>query len=320
MNGSTAIFGWMASLSDQTRARALRALERQELAVAELCDVLQLPQSTVSRHLKVLADEGWIGSRREGTSRLYRMSGAELGPAARKLWGLLREQLGQGETARQDDQRLERVLAARRTGSQAFFASSAGQWDRLREELFGRSFDLRALPALLDEDWRVGDLGCGTGRIAEALAPFVAQVIAVDSSAAMLKAARHRLGGLANVELRRGEMERLPLEDCSLDAAVMALVLPYLPEPDRALAEAARVLAPGGRLLLVDMQPHEHAEYRQQMGHLWLGFPEQQTRGWLEAAGFSRILYRPLPPEGGARGPALFAASARREGRSPTDC
>ncbi len=314
MSTSPAILAWMSSLSDPTRARVLRLLERQELAVAELCEVLQLPQSTVSRHLKVLADDGWAGSRRDGTSRLYRMSEAN-GSSARRLWSLLREQLSESGTARADDQRLERVLAARRNQSQAFFASTAGRWDKLREEMFGPSFDLRALPALLDEGWTVGDLGCGTGGLAESLSPFVAKVVGVDSSAAMLSAARRRLKGAANVELHRGEMESLPLPDSSLDAALLVLVLHHLPEPPLALAEVARVLRPGGRVLVVDMQPHEREEYRIEMGHAWLGFAPDALERWLAEAGFERARLRPLPPDPAAKGPPLFAATAFRRPR-----
>jgi SAM-dependent methyltransferase len=310
MATSPTILTWMSSLSDPTRARVLRVLERQELAVAELCEVLQLPQSTVSRHLKVLTDDGWASSRREGTSRLYRMAQAH-GSAGQRLWSLVREQLASGDTARQDDQRLERVLAARRTRSRAFFASTAGRWDRLREELFGQSPDLRALPGLLDETWTVADLGCGTGPIAEALAPFVERVIGIDTSPEMLRAARRRVGGLANVELRRGDVEALPLADDSVDAAIAVLVLHHLAEPQRALGEIGRVLRPGGRLLVVDMQRHDRAEYRQQMGHVWLGFTAEQLDGWLTEAGFERARVHPLPPDPAARGPALFAASAR---------
>ncbi len=312
------ILALMSVISDPTRARTLRLLERQELAVAELCDVLQLPQSTVSRHLKVLSDEGWIGSRREATSRLYRMSSEGLDAPARRLWALVREQLGQAETARHDDRRLERILAARRAGSQAFFATTAGQWDRLRDELFGRAFDLRALAGLADERWVVGDLGCGTGGIAETLAPFVGRVIAVDSSAAMLKAARRRLSQLDNVELRRGEMEALPIDDRSLDAALITLVLHHLAEPRRALEEAARVLRPGGKLLVIDMQPHDRTDYRAQMGHVWLGFSEEQMIRWLSECGLTHLLWRPLPPEPGAKGPSLFAATARLAAGAPT--
>jgi ubiquinone/menaquinone biosynthesis C-methylase UbiE len=312
MATAPAMLTWMTSLADPTRARALRLVERQELTVADLCAVLQLPQSTVSRHLKVLADDGWVAARPEGTSRLYRMTLDTLDPAARRLWALLREQTARTPVAAQDDQRLASIVAERQTRSQAFFSSAAGQWDRLRREMFGERFDLHALAGLVDDEWTVGDLACGTGQIAEALAPFVRKVFAVDRSRAMLKAARQRLGGLANVELRQGELEALPLDDRTLDAAAMCLALVHLGEPRAVLREAARVLRPGGRILLIDMLEHDRSEYQQQMGHVWLGFAPAQIAGWLEEAGFERVRVRPVPPAPQASGPALFAASARR--------
>ena len=312
MSTAPAMLAWMTSLADPTRARALRLVERHELTVADLCAVLQLPQSTVSRHLKVLADDGWVAARPEGTSRLYRMTLDALDPAARRLWGLLREQTARTPGAVQDDQRLASIVAERQTRSQAFFSSAAGQWDRLRREMFGERFDLHALAGLLDEEWIVGDLGCGTGQIAEALAPFVRTVIAVDRSRAMLKAARQRLGGLGNVELRQGELETLPLDARTLDAAAMCLALAHLGDPLAVLREAARVLRPGGRLLLIDLLEHDRREYEQQMGHMWLGFSAAQIAAWLDEAGFERARVRPLPPAAQATGPALFAASARR--------
>jgi ArsR family transcriptional regulator len=235
-----------------------------------------------------------------------------LDPAARRLWGLLREQTGRTPVAAQDDRRLASIVAERQTRSQAFFSSAAGQWDRLRREMFGERFDLHALAGLLDEDWTVGDLGCGTGQIAEALAPFVRKVIAVDRSRAMLKAARQRVGGLANVELRQGELEALPLDDRALDAATICLALVHLGDPPVVLREVARVLRPGGRLLLIDMLEHDRREYEQQMGHVWLGFAPAQVAGWLADAGFERVRVRALPPAPQASGPALFAATARR--------
>jgi ArsR family transcriptional regulator len=302
----------LATLTDATRDRLLLLLESQELTVSELCAVLQLPQSTVSRHLKALADAGWITSRAEGTSRLYIMGRERLDPAARKLWLLVREQVGATRAATQDQRRLQGVLADRRTRSQEFFSSAAGRWDRLREELFGPTVHLQVLLGLVDDRWVVGDLGSGTGAVAEALAHVVERVVAVDNSPAMLAAARRRLAGVDNVELRRGELEQVPIESGTLDAATLVLVLPYLPQPERVLHEAARVLKPGGRLLVADMLPHDREAYRQQMGHVWLGFSERQIGEYLRDAGFADLRIRPLPSDPRAKGPALFVATAKR--------
>jgi len=302
----------LSVLGDVTRSRILLLLDRHELTVAELCAVLQAPQSTVSRHLKALADAGWVTGRAEGTSRLYSVGRAEIDPPVRRLWQLVREQVAGVPAAIQDARRLEGVLAERRTKSQEFFTSSAGQWDRLRTELFGRSFHLLALLGLLDDAWIVGDLGCGTGQVAMALAPVVRRVIAVDDSAAMLQAARRQVRALDNVEVRRGRLEALPIDDGALDAAVCVLVLHHVAEPETAFAEVARVLRPGGRFLLTDMMPHEREAYRQQMGHVWLGFSEEQIARYLTNAGFEDCRIRTLPAEPKAQGPSLFAASARR--------
>lgn len=306
------IFDRMSALADTTRSRLLLLLERQELTVSELCAVLQLPQSTVSRHLKVLGDEGWVQARAEGTSRWYRMVPERLEAPARRLWQLVREQISGSGAVLQDAQRLQSVLSLRRSKAQEFFSSAAGEWDRLRGDLFGRRADLQALLGLLPEGWTVGDLGCGTGHVAEALAPFAAQVIAVDDSPAMLDAARARLTGFENVEVRGGDLASLPIEDRSLDAAVLFLVLHYLVEPARVIAEVARVLRPGGRLLIADMTPHEREEYRQQMGHVWLGFTQHQIAQWAEEGGLEAPRYRALPADPTAKGPTLFAASARK--------
>lgn len=320
MNGlsteGAAFLGWMNALADPTRARTLRLVERHELTVAELCAVLQAPQSTVSRHLKVLADDGWLSVRPDGTSRLYRLAADELGPAAKRLWALLREQAAQMPMAEEDDRRLVQVLAERRSRSQAFFSSAAAHWDRLRREMFGDRFDLRALVALFDPDWCIGDLGCGNGQMAEILAPCVGRVIAVESSSEMLEAARRRLGGQDNVEIRRGELEALPIDDASLDAATMSLVLHHVADPAEVLRETARVLRPGGRLLVVDMLEHDRVEYKRDMGHVWLGFAPPALERWLEDACFERIRIRPLPSEPTAKGPSLFVAAATRSSPS----
>jgi ubiquinone/menaquinone biosynthesis C-methylase UbiE/DNA-binding transcriptional ArsR family regulator len=304
----------LQTLAEPIRNRLLVLLERHELTVGELCEALQLPQSTVSRHLKVLADDGWVTSRADGASRLYRMLLADLEPAARRLWQVVREQVEQSPAASRDAERLRSVLAERRSRSEEFFATAAGQWDRLRTELFGSRTELLPLLGLLDPAWRVADLGCGTGQLSQQLAPFVGQVVAVDTSAAMLRSARARLGGLANVEIRRGELEALPIDDQSLDAAFLVLVLPYVAEPELVIGEAARALRPGGRLLVTDLMPHERAEYRQTLGHQWQGFEEEQVLSWLGAAGLERGVYRALAPEASARGPRLFTLAGWKPG------
>ena len=307
-----AIFDDLTTLADATRGRMLLVLERQELTVSELCAVLQLPQSTVSRHLKTLADAQWVSSRRDGTSRYYTLARDDRDAHTRRLWSLLREQIAVTPGADQDARRLKGVLGRRQTKSEEFFASAAGQWDRLRSELFGGASALRALPALLDADWTVGDLGCGTGETSAALAPFVARAIAVDRSGDMLQAARRRLREAKNVDIRRGDLESLPLADRELDAAVLMLVLHHVPDPAAALREAARALKPGGRLVVCDMLPHDHEEYKQQMGHVWLGFGDDQLRRLLGGAGFGEIRIAPMPVDPQAKGPALFVAGARR--------
>ena len=318
-----AILDHLASLADATRSRLLLLLDRHEITVTELCAITQLPQSTVSRHLKALADAGWISARAEGTSNVYTMLDArdEMDPAARRLWLLVREQVGSTPAAAQDQRRLQRVLSERRTKSQEFFSSSAGQWDRVRDELFGDRFHLAAFAGFVDSAWVVGDLGCGTGQVSAALAPFVSRVVAVDASAAMLQAARKRLHGpgkidnvdhVDHVDLRRGDLEALPIDDARLDAATLMLVLHHVPEPEKALAEVARVLKPGGRLIVVDMLPHDREHYRQQMGHVWLGFSEDQTRRMLGGAGFEEARIVALPPDARAKGPGLFVGTARK--------
>ncbi len=306
------IFDRLSALADPTRSRLLLLLDRHELTVGELCSALQLPQSTVSRHLKTLADEEWVTARADGTSRRYTMPGSSLDPGARRLWHLVRDQVGATPSARHDLSRAERVLQERRTTSQSFFSTRAGQWDKLRTELYGSTADLTPLGALLEPMWRVGDLGCGTGQTSAAIAPFVASVIAVDEASAMLAAARKRVTGLGNVELRSGRLEDLPIDDATLDAAVLSLVLHFVVDPVLVLTEAVRVLKPGGRLLVVDMLPHEREEYRAAMGHLWLGFSEEQLTGWLHDAGMSHIRIVALPPDPQAKGPSLFTARAVR--------
>jgi len=312
------IFSQMSVLADDARSRLLLLLEQQELTVGELCTILQLPQSTVSRHLKTLSDNGWAASRPDGTRRLYRALPDGLDAASGRLWRLARDQVVGTASAEQDARRLAGVLAERRTRSREFFDGAAGQWDHVRDELFGRRSLLLGLLGLLDPGMAVADLGCGTGAVSEALAPAVRRVFAVDGSRVMLEAARERLEPFRNVEIHQGELEALPLKDAEVDAATLILVLHHLPDPGKVVREVGRILRPGGRLLIVDMLPHDRVDYQQEMGHVWMGFDERRIRGYLSGAGLNETRYRALPSDPSAKGPALFAATAARTAHDRT--
>jgi ArsR family transcriptional regulator len=307
-----ALVAWMESLADPTRLRLLLLLERHELGVAELCDIVQLPQSTVSRHLKLLANQHWVRSRRHATTRLYRMVLDELRPPARKLWLLAREQTDAWPTVQQDQFRLARRLRDREDASQLFFAGAAAQWDKLRAELYGDRFVAAACCALIPPDWTVADLGCGTGALAAELSPYVHQVIGIDNSAAMLKTAARRTAELKNVRILRGDLQAIPLEDGSCDAALLLLVLTYLPRPEVVLREMARIIKPGGRAVVVDLLPHDRDDFRRQLNQRHAGFAADTMESFLREAGFDRPAVRPLVPQANTRGPALFLATGQR--------
>ena len=313
-NATTTLLRRMQSLADESRLRLLHLLSRHELGVSELADVLQMPQSTVSRHLKVLSDEGWTRSRRQGTNHLYRLLDSELDAPARKLWVLTRDQTAADTSIRQDDMRLARVLRDRESDSQSFFAGAAAEWDKLRSEMYGQSFSLSALLSLIPGRYVVADLGCGTGQISKQLAPHVQQIIAVDNSAAMLKAARKRFGETPNLDLRRGDLTAIPIDSGACDAALLILVLAYLEDPSAVLTELARILKPGGQASIVDLLPHNRSDFQRHMLHRHAGFVPDALRKMLADSGFvdqqTRII--PLIPDPGAKGPALFLATATR--------
>jgi ArsR family transcriptional regulator len=305
------VYDRLQTLADETRARLLLLLEAHEFTVSDLCAALQLPQSTVSRHLRVLADGGWVVSRADGTSRHYRV--AELDSAASDLWRVVRGRVAEAPSSRADAERARAVRARRRDRSREFFSAAASDWDRMRGELFGESAELLPLFDLLDPGWTVADLGAGTGALAARISPFVERVVAVDSSSEMLSALESRLGDAPNVESRVADLESLPIEDGVCDLAFMLLVLHYIVEPPDALREAVRILKPGGRLILVDMREHDREEYRTSMGHVWTGFSRERIEGWGRDAGFEHVSVRPVPADPDAAGPLLFVASLRKD-------
>jgi ArsR family transcriptional regulator len=302
------ILDWMDALSESTRLRILRLLEKQELSVVEICSVVQLPQSRVSRHLKLLAGQGWVRLRRHGTANFYRMVLDEVDPPARQLWLLTREQTAHWPTFEQDSLRLATVLEARKSRSDEFFEGAAGEWDQIRRKLYGHAYEQLALLALLPADWVVADLGCGTGHVVIELARCVQHVIGVDRSLPMLQTARDRVAGMDNVTLHQGDLESVPVADDACDAAVLMLVLTYVTEPTAALREARRILRPGGRLVVLDLLRHDDEEFRRRMGQHHLGFEESALASQLAAAGLADVASRPLSPAEQAEGPALMLA------------
>ena len=314
MNATAAspILDRLSALGDETRARILALLERSELTVTELASVLQAPQPSVSSHLKTLAAEGWVEARIEGRNRHYRLSPG-LDTPARELWRIVREQIGEGGVYAADAERARAVLERRRLRSAEFFARAAERWDEVREQRFGPGASLLPLLGLIPRDAVIADLGVGTGSLTETLALVAGRVIGVDRSEQMLAAASLRLARVANVELRRGDLERLPLADGEVDLAILALVLHYVVDPPTVLAEVRRALRPGGRVLLLDMRLHDRGPlYAEEMGHVWPGFDPDRVRGWLDDAGFGEARAVALPPGRDASGPLLFLASAVR--------
>ncbi len=301
----------LSAIADQTRLRLCRVLEKAELSVGEVARVLQMPQSTVSRHLKTLRSADWIRSRAEGTATLYRFILDELPEASRSVWMSIREEAAPRADLDQDDRRLESVLHARQQNSLSYFGRVAGEWDEIRTQLFGNGFTSAGLLALLPPDWIVADLGCGTGNAAELLSRHVDRVIAIDQSEPMLEAARLRLNGCSNVECRVGDLNDLPLPDSSVDATMCVLVLHHIADPGEAIREMARVIKPGGTALVLDMLEHTHEDYRHTMGHTHLGFdPNRLGQAFLDA-GFRSFRSTQLPGLPEARGPGLFALTAR---------
>lgn len=312
------IYEHLSILSEPLRVRLLHLLQREELGVGELTRILQVPQSTVSRHLKALDVGGWVARRSEGTATWIRMAHERLPTEALELWRVVADSPTHAQVFGEDEARLEGVLAARRIDSAEFFGRVGPEWDSLRRALFGEGFAVPALLGLVPGDWVVADLGCGTGAVTEALAPAVGRVVAVDREEAMLEAARRRLAGFSNVELHRADLRALPVADEALDAALCMLVLHHLDAPAEALAETRRALRPGGRVIVLDMVEHDRENYRSSMGHRHLGFSREVLAGHAAEAGLVLDDYRTLPREVEAQGPALFVARLRRPASDPS--
>ncbi|MFZ5425759.1 MAG: ArsR/SmtB family transcription factor [Thermodesulfobacteriota bacterium] len=265
------------ALSDETRLRVLRLLLRFELNVGEIVGVLDMGQSRISRHLRILVEGGLLSARRDGLWVFY---AAEKSAFLDSISPHL-DDCGPDE----DLVRASEALAARLSETRRFFNSIAPDWRAMRREVLGDTDLESIIAALLPECGTVADLGCGPGELLTALAPKSRRLIGVDASPAMLDLARGNVK-LAGASLRVGELEHLPMANAEVNAAVLSLTLHHLSDPLAALREAHRVIAPGGRLVVVDYLKHESELMRERFGDRWLGFAREELSGWLSQAGF----------------------------------
>ncbi len=269
-------------LADATRVRLLALLEHEELTVAELSSITRLAQPRVSTHLARLKEAGLVRDRRAGVSAYYRFDEAALDSAQRALWRALREG-SDDPLLRQDAERIPGVLAAR--AADANWADSvAGDMERHYSP--GRTWEALARSALpLLAPGHVLDIASGDGVLAELLAPHAREYICIDASARVVSAASERLRRFANVEVREGDMHALPFADDHFDLVVLMHALTYSTKPAAAVAEAARVLRPGGRLLLCSLAEHPHRAAVEAYGHVNLGFADKALRAFVRDAG-----------------------------------
>lgn len=268
--------------ADATRVRLLVLLASEELTVAELSGITQLAQPRVSTHLAKLKEAGLVRDRRAGVSAYYRFDEDKLDPAQRDLWRALKEG-SDDPLLRQDAERIAMVLASR-ASDQNWADSVAGDMERHYSP--GRTWEALARTALpLLETGDVLDIASGDGVLAELLSPHANRYICVDTSARVVAAAGERLRRFENVEVREGDMHALPFKDNSFDLVVLMHALTYASRPAQAVAEAARVLRRGGRLLLSSLAKHEHRAVVESYGHVNLGFTEKELRKFAEKAG-----------------------------------
>jgi ArsR family transcriptional regulator len=272
------------ALSDPTRIRLLHILDRHELSVNEIVAVMGMGQSRISRHLKIMTDAGLLSCRRDGVWAFY---GVPAEGGGKRFVASVREWLEKEAELAADRRRAAEVLEARRKSTSRFFDAIATDWDCLRREILG-GFDLNGtlLAAAGRPDLAV-DLGCGTGELLRGLARQAGKVIGVDYSTEMLAEAKRRCEkeGL-NADLRLGAIEHLPVADHVADLAVISLALHHLPDPEGGIWDAARILRPGGLLLIADFDKHENEYLRERFGDRWLGFPKETIARFLDAAGF----------------------------------
>jgi len=280
------VIAFFKALADETRLRLTGVLRHHELNVGEIVGLLEMGQSRISRHLKILTDAGLVCSRREGLRTFYSASSAG-GP--HRFLESIRFVFDSDEMFRRDVEAAKRIIEERRRKTLHFFDTIAEDWDQLKRDIIG-DFDLNGLILQnLNRRGTVVDLGCGTGDLLRVLAPHVAKIIGVDKSANMLTKAKAAANTKehGDLDLRLGAIEHLPLRDREAEAAILNMVLHHLTTPTAAFDEVGRILKRGGQFVIVDFVNHQHEEMHATYGDQWLGFQPGDIRTWLLDSGFS---------------------------------
>jgi len=307
------------ALSDPTRLRLLRVLDGTELHVNELVEILALPQPTISRHLGLLLRAGLVGRRRDGMWTFYSASFGAGGPAERGFGAALRLQVREQPDERADLERLETCLASRAQRSRDFYARVAPTWDRVRAGLDVEGLQGQVLGGLLRGDLDLVDAGTGTGAMLPLLAPAARRLFGVDHSPEMLDEARRRLSpeNAPRIVLVRADLAALPFADATVDGVCSVLALHHVSRPAAVIAEFARVVRPGGRVVVSDFVQHGEEWMRDQLAHVWLGFPPERVHDWFAAAGLEQVrigTIRRRRSTDGTSGPDAWVVHGRRPG------
>jgi len=291
----------LKAAGEETRLRVLALLAEAELTVSELTDILRQSQPRISRHLRLLAEAGLVERFREGSWAFFRLG--ERGAAAELARELVARLDPADPVIARDRERLAAVRAARAASAQAYFRRHAAEWDRIRKlHVADDKVEEAIVAALGERPFRsLLDLGTGTGRMLELFGPQIERGLGLDLSLDMLALARSRLdrAGLRHCSVRQGDLYDLALPKDSFDVVIIHQVLHFLDDGARALAEAARVLRPSGRLLVVDFAPHELEFLRDQHAHRKLGFAPETVTQWINAAGLDAVAQRTLAPGSG---------------------
>ncbi len=282
----------LKALADPLRLRIFAAVAEEELTVGEVQEVVDSVQSSVSRNLAILRDAGFVQDRKEGTS-VYFSARRDMPEPARELFNSLQLRIAEVPEVKQDQARLEECRRRRRQRSQDYFESVAGDWEHIRKSYFDDRVTSLAIEKLLPHKLTIADIGCGTGSLTFELARFAGKVIGIDLSREMLWRARAlaKERQLDNVEFRQGDALSLPLQAHSVDAVFCVMVLHFLLDPQRAIANLCRIARRGGTVILVDLVQHRQAWMREQMAHRWLGFEQEAIEGWFRDAGGARLDY-----------------------------